>query len=493
LRTYLIDEHEAVINGSPIQPRRNYNVTGSLTQRLPLGLRARAQAEYFTDIGVQQLYQQGIYQATNRRRSYGGNVSGSWGPYLVSGTFDRSEVFYDPLGNSSTVNGSAPRITFSRSERPLGATSVYVGATGEYAALVRRNKSPDRLEDRGLQRLDVTPQIRVPFTRWPFLTINSSAAWRNTWWTESWVPDTHEPLDERISRRYFDLSSSITGPVFNRIFNTPGGGYAEKYKHVIEPSVTFQRVTAVDEFDRIVYIDGVDSVVGGTTRIAYGLTNRLYAKRREGGAQAIPREIASLSLAQSYYTDARAAQYDQYYQTGFTGARRSPFSPLAAVVRVSPVAELNGELRAEYDTRFKALRSINASGSWRRPRIDTTVNWSQYRFIDDQTGIVDPNRRDHVVRAATTLRTDRNRFGGTYSFNLDLFRNTLIEQRIVGYYNAQCCGIGFEYQTFNFGRFGSTVGGVSQDRRFNISFTLAGIGTFSNPLGAFGVGDQLRR
>ena len=29
---------------------------------------------------------------------------------------------------------------------------------------------------------------------------------------------------------------------------------------------------------------------------------------------------------------------------------------------------------------------------------------------------------------------------------------------------------------------------VSQDRRFNISFTLAGVGSFSNILGAFGIG-----
>jgi hypothetical protein len=28
--------------------------------------------------------------------------------------------------------------------------------------------------------------------------------------------------------------------------------------------------------------------------------------------------------------------------------------------------------------------------------------------------------------------------------------------------------------------------GIAQDRRFNISFTLAGIGTFSNLFGAFG-------
>jgi hypothetical protein len=50
--------------------------------------------------------------------------------------------------------------------------------------------------------------------------------------------------------------------------------------------------------------------------------------------------------------------------------------------------------------------------------------------------------------------------------------------------------VGFEYQTFNLQ--GSLVPtAVPQDRRFNISFTLAGIGTFSNLFGAFG-GQQTR-
>jgi hypothetical protein len=61
-----------------------------------------------------------------------------------------------------------------------------------------------------------------------------------------------------------------------------------------------------------------------------------------------------------------------------------------------------------------------------------------------------------------------------------------VQQRIGLTYNAQCCGIGFEYQSFNFPN--ATYLLVNQDKRFNITFTLAGIGTFSNLLGAFGVG-----
>jgi hypothetical protein len=53
------------------------------------------------------------------------------------------------------------------------------------------------------------------------------------------------------------------------------------------------------------------------------------------------------------------------------------------------------------------------------------------------------------------------------------------------YYNAQCCGVAVEYQTYDLAQFASRFA-VPQDRRFNISFTLAGIGTFSNFFNALG-------
>jgi hypothetical protein len=59
-------------------------------------------------------------------------------------------------------------------------------------------------------------------------------------------------------------------------------------------------------------------------------------------------------------------------------------------------------------------------------------------------------------------------------------------------YNAQCCGIVFEYQTYDFPRFDPRFA-VPRDRRINIGFTLAGVGTFSNLLGAFGGNNNTNR
>ena len=49
------------------------------------------------------------------------------------------------------------------------------------------------------------------------------------------------------------------------------------------------------------------------------------------------------------------------------------------------------------------------------------------------------------------MHTKDNRLGGMYSFNYDVLRKSMVQQRISAFYNAQCCGLAMEYQTYNYG------------------------------------------
>jgi hypothetical protein len=75
------------------------------------------------------------------------------------------------------------------------------------------------------------------------------------------------------------------------------------------------------------------------------------------------------------------------------------------------------------------------------------------------------------------MRLAGNKVGGTVQFNYDIGRSTMLNQRYIANYNAQCCGIAFEFQTYNFPTLDPNFP-VPQDRRFNFAFTLAGIGSF---------------
>ncbi len=232
--------------------------------------------------------------------------------------------------------------------------------------------------------------------------------------------------------------------------------------------------------------DGVDFTTGGI-RYTYALNNRIYAKvRGNPGQTAQSREIIGVEMAQSYYTNQDAAQRDRQYQTNNTGqSAPTHFSPIALSVRVVPTNDINATLRAEFDATYRELRTVSAQGtySW-TDRIQTTAGWSKKSFIAELLGFNDPNFLDHSVNGQVNAHTKDNRLGTIYGFNYDVLKSTLRQQRISAYYNAQCCGLAFEFQSYNFGS--NPFAPIPSDRRFFLSFTLAGLGNFSPFNGAMG-------
>ena len=480
-RFYRLNEKETtvVFNGveQDLPGRKSFNINGDMVQTISRAWRARGYVDYFSSLQTQQKYQQNVYHATNRTRRYGGNLSGSWAEYVVSATADQRDTF--DTADRLIRYGDLPRVSISRGERPIGKSRISFGATGEYATFVRKTiDNEETLDDHGLTRLDVTPVLRLPFTRWPFLTANTVVSWRGTFWSESIENGIQVP--DKIGRSFFDVQSRITGPVFHRIWENADG---RRIKHVVEPSLTVQRTTEVDNFDQIVKLDSADYIVGGVTRYTYGVNNRVYTKRDQ------MREVLNVGVFQTYYTDPAAAQYDQNYQS-FDIAPTN-FGAIAINGRVAPTPGIQGNFRAEWDHQVGAIRTIAASGSFvHEPWLIASGEWSMRRFIPELKGF-ELGRANHALGASTTLRTRRNDFGATYAFNYDLRRDEFLQQRYMAYYNAQCCGVSAEWQTWNLQ---GTQAGISvpQDRRFTVSFTLAGIGAVPNFFGALS-GQQDRR
>jgi LPS-assembly protein len=466
--------------------RRSTELRGSFNQSLPFRLRASGRVDYFTDVTVQQTYHTNVYDTSRRQRYFGGNVSGAWGAYSAALTLDHSEYFFD--AQNSTLNGTLPRLSFTRAERPIFGSPVYFRVGGEYVSVLRKTINGGATQDFGLSRVDLTPGVRVPFNKWQFLTVNSAVTFHYTRWDQSRDPLTGLQVKDPLSRTYVDFQVRLVGPVLNRIFNLRGG-YAEKLKHTIEPYVDLQRVSAIDNFDRIVQLDSVDGVIGKATRITYGLNSRLYAKRKIGDGPARSMEIVNLAVSQSYYTDARAAQYDAAYASSFGQAPPSRFSAMSVALRATPVESLNASVRAEYDTKFHAIRTVSAQGSWRAGQtLNLNAGWSQRRYVPGLAGFDNPLGVSQYLNADGNFKISSNRFGGNVSVNYDIAHKMFLQRRFVGYYNAQCCGFGIEYQNFSFGglAFGGYRPPVTQDRRFNFTITLAGLGSFGNFFGGGG-------
>ena len=488
LRTYLLNQHEATYaqtdgTSRVVPASRSYEIRGAANQALPGRIRARANVDYFSSIVTSQTFNTNIYDTTRNQRAFGGNLVGAWSSYSLNATLDHREYFYD--ATNSVVSGSWPRVTLSRNERPIFGSRVYAAVGSEYAHFLRAQRTATTDVDSSLSRFDVSPQIRFPFKKWQWFTVNSTASWRDTYYTRSQNPATNRVVDDDLNRRFYTLQTQIVGPVFNRIWDTPDSGYAEKFKHSIEPFVSVQKTSPVANFKQVVLFDGVDYMIGGT-RYTYGANNRIYAKVRQAPGQAAQsREIIGVELSQSYYTNQDAAQFDRQYQTNTGLVAATHFSPIALSVRVVPNNDINATVRAEFDPRYHALRTVSAQGtySW-TGRVQASAGWSKKSFIADLAGFNDPRFLDHYINGSATAHTKDNRLGSVYGFNYDVLRSALLQQRVSGYYNAQCCGLAFEYQTYNFGA--NSRAPVPADHRFFLSFTLAGLGNFSPFNGALG-------
>jgi LPS-assembly protein len=483
-RYYWLDEKEAIINGATRQPRQSKSVRGNLAQNLPFGLSARGRIDYVTDITVRQTYDHNYYNATNSTRSYEGGISGAWRNLSANGRFQKLESFYL---QDSTVQGQAPGFTAALSGVRLGRLPVFatVNAEGGQYVFIRRFGATASEIDQTLMKADVTPSIRVPLSTVPYLQVNANASYRTTYYSESLADNLRTQIEVPITRHFGDMRLDMIGPVVSRVFN-PNNAIADRLKHVIEPNVSIQRRTEIANQDRIPTSTGYDVIVGGVTQMSYGLTNRVLVRKDRPGepAASAPREMLNVSLRQTYYTDANAAKYDQSYTYGFNN-RINAFSPIALVARATPTTPLAIDYRLEYDPKAVVnspkLLGMGLNATLRSNPANFTAGWSRRAFAQTtQTGLQIP--ADNQFNAASDFRVKN--VGGSVAFQYDIGRSTLINQRYVGFYNAQCCGVQFEYQSFNYPNNPSYL--LPRDRRFNMSFTLAGVGSFSNFFGAFG-------
>jgi hypothetical protein len=152
-------------------------------------------------------------------------------------------------------------------------------------------------------------------------------------------------------------------------------------------------------------------------------------------------------------------------------------SPVAMVVRVSPTSAFDANAKMEFDVSGNGMQIFTTGASAGGRLLSTNVSYSRYHY----TVTSKPNS---YLTSSTTTKFREGQFAGTYGLSWDIGRSYVVSQSVMASYLAQCCGLQAEFQTYNYPQ-GSGFP-ILADRRFNFSFVLAGLGTFSNFFGAFG-------
>jgi lipopolysaccharide assembly outer membrane protein LptD (OstA) len=481
LRAYRLQQKAANVNGFDLPESRSLLLNGSVTQDLPFRLKGRARIDYSSNITANQLYSQDVFNATNGLSSWNGNISGSWQFLNTSLTAQRTQQFFS--ATASRISGSLPSLTAAVSNRRIGPLPIYFALQSEASRPLYIERNGDDELDRSMGRFDVIPTLRMPISGLTFININLNAAYRTTWYSQSLDQDG-EQVDDDYTRRYADLRAEVLGPVFSRVY-TPNNFLADRLKHVIEPSFTLQRITAIDGEGKVATLgSSYDRVVGGVTRITYGLTNRILVRKapKEASASPLasaPRDLLTASISQSYYTDQRASQFDSAYQSSYIdlGGGRPPsnYSPVSLNVRSQLSTQIGATYRMEYDAAESKVLSMSTGGDYGAPNRQVSLAWSRSLSSFFPT---------NTLNGSTRLVFMGGRLGTNYSMYWDIEQDRLVQQRMTAFFNAQCCGIVFEYQELGVGSFATAS--PLKIRRFNMGFTLAGLGTFSNFFGNFG-------
>lgn len=415
----------------------------------------------------------------------------------------------------------APSFDVSSVDRPLFRSPLY-GAF-DFAVEGLSRSEPSFSTPNPLARIDLNPTLSLPL-RLHDWSLRPDVSLRDTFYTQQLVPTpggvgfaTKDP----INRKALETSLELRPPALARIFDREIRG--RKLKHVIEPRLTYNYVTGVDNFASILRFDERD-ILSNTNEIEYAIVNRIYAKRTTeqaedcgplgmpaltlgGGSpqsrlpwqQGAPpetqpctsggrvREIVTWELKQKYFFDPTfggalvPGQRNVFTTTAaFSGiaflTQPRRFSPLASRLRIQTSARSDAEWDVDYD--FKTSR-LNAStilvnhhfGSFTLGGGDAYL---QVPDIASSTSSILTLQEFNQFRVLLGYGHPNKRgFSGAASIGFDTRLSFLQYSTVQINYNWDCCGLSLEYRRF-------ALGSVRNENQFRFNFTLANITSIGN-------------
>jgi hypothetical protein len=201
----------------------------------------------------------------------------------------------------------------------------------------------------------------------------------------------------------------------------------------------------------------------------------MYRGKTLEGARGQTREFITVGIQQTYYTNSESSKFDTSYSSSNSGRKPVNLSPVSLTARVSPSPRVDANTRLEYDVNGLGLASLGVGSTVSAGLASGSLQFSRQHLSTN-------SKPNSYFSGSTSLHTPNGHFTGTYALSWDLTHSTIVTQNVLATYMAQCCGLQMEFQNFHL----VSSAPIPSDRRFNLSFVLAGLGTFSNFFGAFG-------
>ncbi len=452
----------------------DWDVDWNAVQQLPGDVKAKVRVRQFSNLLFNSRFQESFNRITNRTQRWTGSLDKDLRLATLSLRADRKTTFFGEDRNR--VNGHQPSLVLRRFPRQVGWGGVVFGLNAAAERLEWGTK--EKADTWG--RYDFAPALSRPL-RLSFLEVNPQVGYRFTRYgvTNTVNEDAESGLfGDPLNRKFWEATVGVRGPIFSRVFSTPGLGYSDRFKHTIGPELTWTYRTRVDEFNSIPKFDGQDYYLG-TNQIRFALVQRFFAKRRApgGGGKPVPYEFLTWRLMQTYYVQIADGQsnFDPNYSSSAFGPGQKPehLSPLLSRLNFKPSRNFSVTFQVEYDVNFKQIRRTSTYGNWRAARFNVNGGWARSVRLSE-----DPEERivgSESLRGAAGFEVFRDRLFVDGAASYDLKRKILWNLAARLRYQVQCCALVVEHNRYNYN------GRDEAQWRFNIE--LANIGSMGSFLG----------
>ncbi|HXX17160.1 MAG TPA: hypothetical protein VEJ47_19825 [Candidatus Eremiobacteraceae bacterium] len=372
---------------------------------------------------------------------------------------------------NSVILRSAPEISFSSVEQaPWRDLPVYFSFS-TFAGAVRRSDEFIDTTD-FVPRTEFAPSVTIPVHLSSWLGLTTSATFRTTYYGDS-LDAAGNVVTQSITRNTGEFQVDLRPPTLERFFEAPKS--RRRYKHSIEPVITYNYVNGVNDYQRFIRFDS-DATLTDTNQIQYGVTQHLFVK--DGDEQ--PVDFLSWRLVQDHYFDPTFGgalvsgqrnvfqALDQITPFAFASTPRN-WSPIVSDLQLTPGGRYDAESIIEYDPQLKKISTIGTLLKV-KPYSQFYATVADFRLQGDP--VVQPP--SHQIRGVVGYGDlARKGFNVSAGISYDILTDTLLNQFVQVSYNGGCCGLSVEYGRFN-------LATVRSENQFRAGLILANIGTFGN-------------
>jgi len=467
-----------IVNSAGVLTKQGgHSAQFTLNALLNSGWRAVADLNQLTSLTFRLAFSPTFGEAVNSEVRSSAFVTNNFHGFSANVAYGSYKNFVNAQPEVAVVLRSAPEGRFSSVDQsPWKRLPVYFGVDAFSGAVHRSDENlvggvvvPGIDTSDFVERSEIAPRVVLPLHWGPWLGATTSYIVRTTSYGAQQIAG--KAVDDPLRRTTGELSIDLRPPTLERIFDRGNG----KWKHTIDPEITYNYVRGVNQFERFIRFDE-DETLTDTNEFMYSITQRLFHRTGDGHAD----EFASWRVAQKYYFDPTFngalvpgtrnvfQALDSITPFAFADQPRH-FSPIDSDLRVTPGGVYDAQIRLEYDTVRKRLTT---AGTLLKIRPYQNFNFTVAHFSIDNSTVLQPLANQMRLLAGygdLNRRGFNAAFGLSYDFKQQLLQNQLMQVS----YNGSCCGIAFEYRRL-------ALGQVRTENQFRVALIIANIGTFGN-------------